>query len=69
MISNGEFIDKLCELMGGDNFFMCDQYDQDTLFEMQDSIAKHITESANEGSSLASKIIENFPRTFTTEEV
>ena len=69
MIRNKEFIDKLCELMGGDNFFMCDQYDQDELFGMQDSIAEYITESANEGSSFASKMIDNFPRTFTTEEV
>ena len=45
---NVQFIDELCELMG-DNFFLCDQYCQDDLFEMQDSIARHIADNANEG--------------------
>ena len=38
MSKNVEFIDQLCELMGGDRFFLCDQYCQDDLFEMQDKI-------------------------------
>ena len=49
MTKNVLFITKLCELMGNDRFFLCDQYCQDDLFEMQDNIAKYIAEQANEG--------------------
>ena len=69
MSKNVEFIDKLCELMGGDNFFYCDGYDQDELFELQDSIAKLIANSANEGLGLAKYMVGKFPRTFQTEQV
>jgi hypothetical protein len=66
MSRNVEFIDKLCELMG-DGFFLCDQYCQDDLFEMQDGIAKHIANSANEGLGLAKFMVTKFPNTFKTE--
>jgi len=66
MSKNVEFIDKLCELMG-DEFFLCDQYFQDDLFEMQDSIAKHIADSANEGLGLAKFMVSKFTNTFKTE--
>jgi len=69
MSKNVEFIDQLCELMGGDNFFLCDQYDQDDLFEMQDSIARHIANNANEGLGLAKYMVDKFPSTFKTEQV
>ena len=65
MTKNVEFIDQLCELMG-DNFFQCDQYDQDDLFTMQDSIAKLIANSANEGLGLAKYMVGKFPSTFQT---
>ena len=60
------FIDELCELMG-DRFFLCDQYDQDDLFEMQDNIAKLIANNANEGLGLAKFMVGKFPSTFRTE--
>ena len=69
MSKNVEFIDKLCELMGGDNFFLCDRYSQDELFEMQDNIANHIAKNANEGLGLADYMVNKFPRTFKTEQV
>tara|TARA_R100000951_G_scaffold108505_1_gene104735 strand:- start:818 stop:979 length:162 start_codon:yes stop_codon:yes gene_type:complete len=53
--------------MGGDRFFLCDQYCQDDLFEMQDRIAKHIANSANDGLGLAKFMVSKFPSTFTTE--
>ena len=68
MTQNVQFIDDLCELMG-DNFFLCDQYDQDDLFEMQDSIAKLIANNANAGLGLAKYMVNKFPSTFKTEQV
>jgi hypothetical protein len=61
------FIDELCELMGGDRFFLCDQYCQDDLFEMQDKIANLIANNANEGLGLAKFMVGKFPSTFKTE--
>ena len=69
MSKNVEFIDQLCELMGGDRFFLCDQYDQDDLFEMQDKIANLIAENANDGLGLAKYMVNKFPSTFKTEQV
>jgi hypothetical protein len=67
MTKNVLFITKLCELMGNDRFFLCDQYCQDDLFEMQDNIASYIAEQANEGLGLAKFMVSQFPSTFTTE--
>ena len=69
MSKNVEFIDQLCELMGGDKFFLCDQYCQDDLFEMQDNIANLIAENANNGLGLAKYMVNKFPSTFKTEQV
>ena len=69
MSKNVEFIDQLCELMGGDKFFLCDQYCQDDLFEMQDNIANLIAENANNGLGLAKYMVNKFPSTFRTEQV
>ena len=65
MTKNVEFIDQLCELMG-EGFFLRDRYDQDDLFTMQDSIAKLIANSANEGLGLAKYMVGKFPSTFQT---
>jgi len=67
MTKNALFITKLCELMGGDRFFLCDRYDQDDLFEMQDEIAKFIAEQANDGLGLANDMVSQFPSTFKTK--
>ena len=69
MSKNVEFIDQLCELMGGDRFFLCDQYCQDDLFEMQDNIANLIAANANNGLGLAKYMVNKFPSTFKTEQV
>ena len=69
MSKNVEFIDQLCELMGGDRFFLCDQYCQDDLFEMQDKIANLIAENANDGLGLAKYMVDKFPSTFKTEQI
>jgi len=66
MSKNVQFIDELCELMG-DRFFLCDRYDQDDLFEMQDSIARLIADNANDGLGLAKYMVAKFPSTFKTE--
>ena len=50
----------------GEGFFQCDQYDQDDLFTMQDSIANLIAENANEGLGLAKYMVGKFPSTFQT---
>ena len=63
---NVQFIDELCELMG-DKFFLCDGYDQEELFEMQDAIANHIATNANNGLALANYMVGKFPITFQTE--
>jgi hypothetical protein len=55
--------------MGGDRFFLCDQYCQDDLFEMQDNIANLIAENANDGLGLAKYMVNKFPSTFKTEQV
>ncbi len=55
--------------MGGDRFFLCDQYCQDDLFEMQDKIANHIANNANAGLGLAKYMVNKFPSTFKTEQV
>jgi len=68
MSKNVEFIDQLCELMG-EGFFLRDQWGQDELFEMQDSIARHIAHNANEGLGLAEYMVDKFPSTFKTEQV
>jgi hypothetical protein len=65
MTKNVEFIDQLCELMG-EGFFLRDQYDQDDLFTMQDSIAKLIANNANQGLVLAKYMVGKFPSTFQT---
>jgi len=64
MTKNVLFITRLCELMGGDRFFLCDQYCQDDLFEMQDRIANYIAEQANDGLGLANYMVSQFPSTF-----
>ena len=64
MTKNVLFITRLCELLGGDRFFLCDQYCQDYLFEMQDRVAKYIAEQANDGLGLANYMVSQFPSTF-----
>ncbi len=53
----------------GEGFFLRDQWCQDELFEMQDSIARLIANNANEGLGLAKYMVNKFPSTFQTEKI
>jgi hypothetical protein len=68
MSKNVEFITRFVEILGGDNFLLCDRIDQDDLFEMQDGIANLIADNANEGLGLAKHIVSLCPTTFKTEK-
>ena len=69
MSKNVEFITRFVEILGGDNFLLCDQIGQDELFEMQNGIAHLIADNANEGLGLAKHIASLCPVTFETSEV
>ena len=69
MSKNVEFITKFVEILGGDNFLLCDQIGQDELFEMQDAIAHLIADNANEGLGLARHIASLCPTTFQTSKM
>ena len=67
-MTNLQFIEELCKLLGNDNFFYRDLYDQDDLFEMQDSVAKLLVEQTNAGLGIARYMVKQFPNIFKTEE-
>ena len=69
MSKNVEFITRFVEILGGDNFLLCDQIGQDELFEMQDAIAHLIADNANEGLGLARHIASLCPTTFQTSKM
>ena len=64
---NVEFIEEFIEILGGDNFFLCDLIDQDDLFTMQDRLAKLICDHANGGTGVARHLIPLLPNTFNVE--
>lgn len=66
--TNTEFIGKLADALG-DNFFLCDMFSQDDLFEMQGKIADLICEYANNGNRLAKRMTVKLSQTFNTELV
>lgn len=68
-MTNLQFIEELCKLLGNDEFFYRDLYDQDDLFEMQDSVAQLIAGQANAGLGIARYMVKQFPNAFQTEEV
>ena len=61
---NVEFIEEFIEILGGDNFFLCDLIDQDELFTMQDRLAKLICDHANDGTGVARHLVLLLPNTF-----
>ena len=65
---NVEFIEEFIEILGGDNFFLCDRIDQDELFEMQDKLANLIARGANLNLGLATYMAKKFPETFYEQE-
>lgn len=67
MTKNVEFIEKFIEILGGDDFFLCDLVDQDDLFEKQRGLSKLICDSANDGLGLARHIVGLLPCTFNIE--
>jgi len=61
------FIEEFIEILGGDNFFLCDLINQDELFTMQDQLAKLIADHANNGTSVARHLVPLLPNTFNVE--
>jgi hypothetical protein len=61
------FIEEFIEILGGDNFFLCDLINQDELFTMQDKLAKLIADHANNGTSVARHLVPLLPNTFNVE--
>tara|TARA_B110000881_G_C18380626_1_gene415929 strand:- start:185 stop:391 length:207 start_codon:yes stop_codon:yes gene_type:complete len=68
MSTNTEFITKFTELLG-DDFFLSDMIHQEELFEKQDAMAKLLCEYANEGSSIANRMVNLLPNTFRQEKI
>ena len=66
-MNNTKFITEFTELLGGDNFFLCDRIDQDQLFTMQDGIANLIANASNEGNVVATKMVKLLPHVFKTD--
>ena len=64
---NVEFIEEFIEILGGDNFFLCDLIDQEQLFTMQDQLGQLIVNHANNGTSVARHLVPLLPRTFKVE--
>jgi hypothetical protein len=64
---NVEFIEEFIEILGGDNFFLCDRIDQDDLFTMQDQLAQLIANHSNNGTSVARHLVPLLPNTFNVE--
>ena len=65
-MTNKLFITEFLEILGGDNFLLCDLIDQDELFAMQDGIAELIVKSANDGLPLATQMVALLPNSFQT---
>ena len=63
MSINNEFITKFTEELGED-FFLCDMFGQEELFDKQDALAKLICEYANKGASSAKLMVKKLPRLF-----
>ena len=61
------FIEEFIEILGGDNFFLCDLIDQEQLFTMQDQLGQLIANHANDGTSVARHLVPLLPRTFKVE--
>ena len=68
MSTNIEFITKFTELLG-DDFFLSDMIHQEELFEKQDAIAKLLCDYANDGSSLANRMVKCLHKTFRQEKI
>tara|TARA_B110000977_G_scaffold40833_1_gene54993 strand:- start:1084 stop:1290 length:207 start_codon:yes stop_codon:yes gene_type:complete len=68
MSTNIEFITKFTEILG-DDFFLSDMIHQEELFEKQDAMAKLLCEYANEGSSIANRMVNLLPNTFRQEKI
>ena len=68
MSTNIEFITKCTEILG-DDFFLSDMIHQEELFEKQDAMAKLLCEYANEGSSIANRMVNLLPNTFRQEKI
>ena len=66
-MTNTKFITEFTELLGADDFFLCDRIDQDQLFAMQDGLANLIANASNEGNVVATKMVKLLPNVFKTD--
>ncbi len=66
-MTNTKFITEFTELLGADDFFLCDRIDQDQLFAMQDGIANLIANASNDGNIMATKMVKLLPNVFKTD--
>jgi len=66
-MTNTKFITEFTELLGADDFFLCDLIDQDQLFTMQDGLANLIANASNEGNVVATKMVKLLPNVFKTD--
>jgi hypothetical protein len=66
-MNNTKFITEFTELLGADDFFLCDRIDQDQLFAMQDGIANLIANASNDGNIMATKMVQLLPNVFKTD--
>jgi len=66
-MTNTKFITEFTELLGADDFFLCDRIDQDQLFAMQDGIANLIANASNDGNIMATKMVQLLPNVFKTD--
>ena len=66
-MNNTKFITEFTELLGADDFFLCDRIDQDQLFAMQDGLANLIANASNEGNVVATKMVKLLPNVFKTD--
>ena len=66
-MNNTKFITEFTELLGADDFFLCDRIDQDQLFAMQDGIANLIANASNDGNIMATKMVKLLPNVFKTD--
>lgn len=69
-MTQGEFNNRLIDILGGDKFLLSDHIDQDDLFTMQDSLAALIVEAYNTKSNvpLAYSFVKRCPVTFKIEK-
>lgn len=67
-MTQAQFNSKLVDILGGDNFLLCDMIDQEELFTMQGKLANLIAEAYNNGNVPAARTwVKKCPVSFKVE--